>query len=72
MLKMASRINGCTHIVFNKMDILDELQVWCIYEGSSLYSFQSREDVEVWLESKLELEVNEDIDVMFSGDKENI
>jgi adenylosuccinate synthase len=72
MLKMASRINGVSHLVFNKMDILDQLNTWCAYEGPSLYSFQSKEDIEVWLESKLQLEVNKDMNVIFSGDKENI
>ena len=72
MLKMAARINGIDKIVINKMDILDTLDAWCLYDGPSLYEFKKRSDIETWLSSKLQLEVNKDIEVMFSGDKENI
>jgi hypothetical protein len=69
---MAARINGCTNVVFNKMDILEGLNSWCLYEGPNLYQFDTRQDIELWLSGKLELEANEDIKVMFSGDKEFI
>jgi adenylosuccinate synthase len=72
MLKMATRINGCNKVVFNKMDILEQVDSWCLYEGPSLYRFESRDDIELWLSGKLELEVDDSIDVMFSGDKEYI
>jgi adenylosuccinate synthase len=71
-LKMAARINGTTKVVFNKMDVLEEVDSWCLYEGPNLYSFKSRDDIETWLSGKLELEVSEGIDVIFSGDKEFI
>jgi hypothetical protein len=69
---MATRINGCNKVVFNKMDILEQVDSWCLYEGPSLYRFESRDDIELWLSGKLELEVDDSIDVMFSGDKEYI
>jgi adenylosuccinate synthase len=72
MLKMAARINGTTKVVFNKMDILEEVGSWCLYDGPNLYQFESRDDIELWLSSKLELEVDQDMEVMFSGDKEFI
>jgi len=72
MLKMAARINGCTKVVFNKMDVMEGLNSWCLYDGPNLYQFESRQDIELWLSGKLELEVNEDMDVIFSGDKEFI
>lgn len=72
MLKMATRINGCNKVVFNKMDILEGLNSWCLYEGPNLYQFKKRRDIEAWLSGKLELEVDDGIDVMFSGDKEYI
>ena len=71
-LRMASRINGVTSIVFNKMDILEQVDMWCLYEGPNLYEFRSREDMEFWLSSKISLEIDEDMDVFFSGDKEFI
>ena len=39
---------------------------------TNLYEFKTRNDIEMWLEGKLHLEVNENIKVMFSGDKEYI
>lgn len=72
MLKMATRINGVSKLVFNKMDVLEEVNSWCLYDGPNLYQFKTRHDIEMWLEGKLELEVDEDIEVMFSGDKEYI
>lgn len=72
MLKMAARINGCTKIVFNKMDVLEQVDSWQLYEGPNLYKFDTRRDTELWLSGKLEIEVDDSIEVMFSGDKEYI
>jgi len=72
MLKMASRINGINKIVINKMDILEAVNSWCLYDGPNLYEFKTRQDIEMWLKGKLHLEVSEDIEVMFSGNKEQI
>jgi adenylosuccinate synthase len=72
MLKMATRINGVNKIVFNKMDILEAVNSWCLYDGPNLFEFKTRDDIELWLSSKLQYEVSADIDVMFSGNKEHI
>ena len=72
LLKMASRINGVNKVVFNKMDVLDEVHSWCLFDGPNLYEFVCREDMEYWLSSKIQLDVDDDIDVMFSGDKTSI
>ncbi len=71
-LKMATRINGANKIVFNKMDILEAVDSWCLYDGPNLYKFKTKEDIEMWLSGKLQIEVSEDIEVLFSGDKEKI
>jgi len=72
LLKMAIRINGVTNLVVNKMDVLEEVDSWCLYDGPTLYQFNSRSDIEFWLQSKLLLEVDENIEIYFSGDKESI
>ena len=69
---MAARINGCDKVIFNKMDVLEGLNSWCLYDGANLYQFEQRADIELWLSGKLELEVNEGIEVIFSGNKEFI
>ena len=69
LMKMAIDINGVNKLVINKMDVLDEVQKWCLYSGLSVYEFESREDMEHWLWSSLEYK---EMDIMFSGDKEAI
>jgi len=54
------------------MDILDELDVWKAYNGPHMLEFDSREDIEFWIRTKLMVEVDEDIETFFSGDKEYI
>lgn len=72
MLKMASRINGVNNLVFNKMDVLDSVQRWCVYDGPNIYEFKSREDMEYWISGKISLEIDKNIELFFSGDKEKI
>ena len=36
---MAIRINGVNKLVINKMDILEEVDSWCLFEGPNLYNF---------------------------------
>tara|TARA_B100000212_G_C27372665_1_gene533269 strand:+ start:1492 stop:2499 length:1008 start_codon:yes stop_codon:yes gene_type:complete len=72
LLKMAIRINGVNKLVINKMDILEKTDTWCLFEGPNLYEFRTREDIEVWIFSKLDEEVEGEIDIMFSGDKTQI
>ncbi len=70
MLKMACRINGINNLVVNKMDILEQVGSWCLYDGPNLYEFKTREDIEFWISGKVELEIDKDISVIFSGNKD--
>ena len=72
MLKMAARINGTNKLVINKMDIMEEVDLWRAFSGPHLLEFKSRDDIEMWLHARLQVEVDEDIEVFFSGDKEHI
>lgn len=72
MLKMASRINGVNKLVINKMDILDQVDVWRAFSGPHMLEFGNREDMEFWINTKLQMDVNEDLEIFFSGDKEYI
>ena len=72
MLKMAARINGTNKLVINKMDILDEVDRWCAFSGPHLLEFNSRQDIEMWINTRLQVEVDEDMEIFFSGDKEYI
>jgi len=72
LLKMASRINGINKLVINKMDILEKVSKWCAFNGPHLLEFDSREDIEYWITTKLQVEVRDEIETFFSGDKEYI
>ncbi len=69
LLNMAIDINGVNKLVINKMDILDEVQKWCLYSGLNIYEFSSREDIERWISDSL---YDKDMDIMFSGNKASI
>ncbi len=72
MLKMAANINGVNKIVFNKMDIFEKINKWNLLYGPNLYQFQNRDDMEFWIRSKLMLDIDEDMEIFFSGNKEKI
>jgi adenylosuccinate synthase len=72
LLKMAARMNGTNKVVFNKMDILDKVEKWSAYDGQHILSFDSRDHMESWLTTKLQMLVDKDIETFFSGDKEYI
>jgi hypothetical protein len=54
------------------MDILDTIGKWCAYHGPHILQFDSRADMEFWIETRLEMEVDDNIETFFSGDKEHI
>ena len=72
MLKMAARINGVSKMVVNKVDILEEIGVWRAFNGPHMLEFGSKDDMEFWIQSKLNIEVDEEMEVIFSGNKEDI
>ena len=51
LLKMASRINGINKLVVNKMDILDEIDIWKLHNGPHVLQFDSRNDMEFWIKT---------------------
>ena len=66
------RLYGVNKLVVNKMDILDQVGRWCVYSGIHVLEFESREDIEFWLSSKLKTETNENLEIFFSSNKEKI
>ena len=72
LLKMAARINGIGKLVLNKMDVLEEVDKWRLYDNNVLYEFRSRRDIEFWLETRLSNDVDENLEIFFSGHKEYI
>ena len=53
LVRKAIDINGVTHIVFNKMDVLDEVEQWSIREKNTTHHFDSATDMSDWLEKSI-------------------
>ena len=71
MLEKASKINGVTKLVMNKVDILEEVQFWKLYEGINAMEFSDGNYMLGYIE-KFFHNVNPDLEVLFSGNKEVI
>ena len=68
-LKMAISINGVNKLVFNKTDVLEEVDKFCLFSGINLFQFDSSKDMKYWIEKELEHKVQ---DITFSGNKHAI
>jgi adenylosuccinate synthase len=71
MLEKASRINGVTKLVMNKVDVLEEVQFWKLYEGINAMEFSQGDYMLGYIE-KFFQNINPDLEVLFSGNKEAI
>jgi adenylosuccinate synthase len=70
MLETAIRVNGVSKLVINKMDILDQVGIWRLFEGLNLYEFETSKDIEFWIEDKSQAMGVEEI--FFSRSPEHI
>lgn len=52
MAKRASDMNGCTHIIINKVDILQKVGVWKVYDNGSLVDLKTEENFKKLIKSK--------------------
>lgn len=53
MLERAIRLNGVTHLVLNKMDILDTLGAWKIRSGKKITSFTNGKTFRAYIRKRL-------------------
>ena len=68
LVEKAIKINGVTHAVFNKMDVLDEVKQWAIQVGELTHHFDFSKDMSDWIHGHL----NSSTNVYFSRSKETI
>jgi adenylosuccinate synthase len=69
LIDKAIKINGVTHLVLNKMDVLREINTWRVFLGQDLLKFASESDFQGFIYQKLS---ETGISVYFSGDKARI
>lgn len=70
-VEKAATINGITHLIINKMDILKQLNVWCIRRSNKdeLIWFNSEEDMKKYI---LDRPAFRDVEITFSYSPEDI
>ena len=70
LLEKAIRINGVTNLIINKVDVLEEVGRWALYDGDEERKFENSADMQNWISTKTrELGIKK---VNFSGNKECI
>jgi len=67
-------INGITHLVLNKVDVLEKLGRFAIYDNQDICNFDDGEDMRAYILGRLEKPdlLNELQKVYFSGNKNNL
>ena len=52
-LKKSININGVTHLVFNKVDVLEEINNFALYEFNQKREFESMKDMENFVDHRV-------------------
>ena len=69
LIEKAIKVNGVTHIVFNKMDVLRDVDAWKAILSEKIQNFDSESDFQDFVRKNLS---ETGITVYFSGDKARI
>jgi len=68
----AIKVNGVTHVVLNKMDILRQLDTWKILLGGEVINLGNEDQARLVITRALELGVPHDVKAFFSDQKDKI
>lgn len=71
LLKKAININGVNKLVVNKVDVLEEVKFWKLYEGVNALEFSTGNHMQEYIENYVS-SFAQDIEILFSGNKETI
>jgi adenylosuccinate synthase len=71
-LERAIRMNGVTHIVFNKVDVLREVGQWAVYDNDKKVDFASEKDFTAFVSQRLQQLGIQKENIFFSESKETI
>jgi hypothetical protein len=66
----AVKISGVTKLIINKCDILDKIHTYKLYQNNSLYKFNILQAMQSFIKSYITHNINDHIEVLFSGNKE--
>ena len=71
-LERAVRMNGVTHIVFNKVDVLRTIQKWAVYDNGKKVEFKSEKVMQDFIVKRLKSLGIKKANIFFSESKERI
>ena len=72
LLEKAIRINGVTHIVFNKVDVLRTVGQWAVIDGGKVKRFKSEKEMKTFIVKRLATLSVKKSNVFFSESKDRI
>ena len=70
-LNKSININGATHMVLNKIDVLEKVNQWKLRHKGKLKSFENQNDMFGYILKNTKFK-NKEANVYFSGNKNNI
>lgn len=70
-LQYATETSGCTHIIINKVDILEAVNIFKLFHNDSLIEFQNMKQMKQYIETALKTNLPE-LRVIFSNHPEQI
>ena len=67
-------INGITHLVLNKVDVLEKLKRFAVYDNEKIHNFDDCDDMRAYIMGRLDApDLLQDLEeIYFSGNKDNI
>ena len=70
-LKKSLAINGVTHLVLNKIDVLETVNRWSLYHGEDLIKFDTKKQMCEYIIENIS-DVYDSNNIIFSGNKHNL
>jgi adenylosuccinate synthase len=68
----AIKISGVTKLIINKCDVLEKIHTYKLFQNNNLYKFNALQSMESFIRNQLNHAINEPLEIIFSGNKENI
>ena len=68
----AVKISGVTKLIINKCDVLEQINTFKVYQNNTLYKFNTLQAMQSFIKSYISSNVNDYVEIIFSGNKSTI
>lgn len=68
----AIKISGVTKLIINKCDILEKIHTYKLFQNNNLYKFNTLQSMESFIKNQLNHSIDEYLEIIFSGNRQNI